>query len=78
MALMTVPETDHNAKSGLVVKNSGFSLHAGVAVKAHERDRLERICRYIARRAVIWNAEECQIEFFIDIRCRQAKKRLNC
>ena len=52
MVLKTVPETDHNAKSGLVVKNSGFSLHAGVAVKAHERDRLERICRYIARPAV--------------------------
>ena len=27
----------------------GFSLHAGVASKAHEREKLERICRYIAR-----------------------------
>ena len=24
----------------------GFSLHAGVASKAHEREKLERICRY--------------------------------
>jgi hypothetical protein len=27
----------------------GFSLHAGVAVNAHDRARLERLCRYIAR-----------------------------
>ena len=29
-----------------------LSLHAGVATKAHERDKLEKICRYIARPAV--------------------------
>jgi hypothetical protein len=52
MVLKSVPDGDHNAKSGLVVKNSGFSLHAGVATKADERAKLERICRYIARPAV--------------------------
>jgi hypothetical protein len=26
-----------------------FSLHAGVAAKAHERKKLERLCRYITR-----------------------------
>ncbi len=52
MVLRSVTDGDHNAKSGLVVKNSGFSLHAGVATKAHERDKLEKICRYIARPAV--------------------------
>ena len=26
---------------------AGFSLHAGVAVKASQRDKLERLCRYI-------------------------------
>ena len=31
---------------------AGFSLHAGVATKTHERDKLERLCRYIARPAV--------------------------
>jgi len=31
---------------------SGFSLHAGVATKAHDREKLERICRYIARPAI--------------------------
>ncbi len=52
MVLRSVPDGDHNAKSGLVVKNSGFSLHAGVATKAHERDKSEKICRYIERPAV--------------------------
>ena len=28
---------------------AGFSLHAGVAAKAIERDKLERLCRYICR-----------------------------
>jgi len=31
---------------------SGFSLHAGVATKANERAKLERLCRYITRPAV--------------------------
>ena len=51
-ALKSVTDGDHNSRLGLVAKNSGFSLHAGVSTKAHERDSLERICRYIARPAV--------------------------
>jgi hypothetical protein len=35
-----------------VGKLAGFSLHAGVAARAHEREKLERLCRYIARPAV--------------------------
>jgi len=35
-----------------VAKLAGFSLHAGVAAKAHQRDKVERLCRYIARPAV--------------------------
>jgi len=30
-------------------KVASFLLHAGVAAKAHERNKLERLCRYIAR-----------------------------
>ena len=30
----------------------GFSLHAGVRVDAHERQRLEQLCRYITRPAL--------------------------
>jgi hypothetical protein len=31
---------------------AGFSLHASVAVKVSEQNKLERICRYISRPAV--------------------------
>ena len=30
-----------------VAKVAGFSLHAGVAARADERKKLERLCRYI-------------------------------
>ena len=33
-------------------KVAGFSLHAGVAARADERSKLERLCRYISRPAV--------------------------
>ncbi len=35
-----------------VGKVAGFSLHAGVAAKAHERKKLERLCCYISRPAI--------------------------
>ena len=35
-----------------VGKVARFSLHAGVAARADERQKLERLCRYIARPAV--------------------------
>ncbi len=31
---------------------SGFSLHAGVAAQAHQRQKPERLCRYISCPAV--------------------------
>ena len=31
---------------------AGFSLHAGVSARASERDKIERLCRYIARPAL--------------------------
>lgn len=31
---------------------NGFSLHAGVFVDSHETEKLERLCRYIARPAI--------------------------
>jgi len=52
LVLKSVQDGDHNSRSGLVAKSSGFSLHAGVAAKADERDKLEKICRYIARPAI--------------------------
>jgi hypothetical protein len=38
--------------SDRVAKEVGFSLHAGVSAEAHQRDKLERLCRYICRPAV--------------------------
>lgn len=35
-----------------VAKTAGFSLHAGVSCEAHQREKRERLCRYIARPAV--------------------------
>jgi len=44
---------ERNAVDGFIVcETAGFSLHAGVATKANERTKLERLCRYITRPAV--------------------------
>ena len=32
-----------------VAEGSGFSLHAGIAAKASQRDKLEHLARYVAR-----------------------------
>lgn len=39
-------------ESDRVAKQAGFSLHAGVMAEPHQRDVLERLCRYISRPAV--------------------------
>lgn len=36
-------------RGSLCAEVDGFSLHAGVWVGAHDRERLEHLCRYIAR-----------------------------
>ena len=36
----------------LVSQQAGFSLHAGIACKSHQRKKLERLCRYITRPAI--------------------------
>jgi hypothetical protein len=51
--LQTLPVSDPEENyTDTVGKVAGFSLHAGVVAKAHERQKLERLCRYIARPAV--------------------------
>ncbi len=42
------PVKESKAGSSRVAKLAGFSLHAGVMAEAHQRDKLERLCRYIA------------------------------
>jgi hypothetical protein len=50
--LQTVPALEEDSENSKLAKTAGFSLHAGVAAKAHQRRKLERLCRYIARPAV--------------------------
>ena len=47
----TLPD-DAGPLEGDAGKVGGFSLHAGVAAEAHESQKLERLCRYIARPAI--------------------------
>ncbi len=49
--LQTLPASDEPVDGG-AGKVAGFSLHAGVAARADERKKLERLCRYISRPAV--------------------------
>jgi hypothetical protein len=51
--LQTLPPVDiDESHSGTVGQVAGFNLHAGVAARADQRRKLERLCRYIARPAV--------------------------
>ena len=49
--LQTLPACDETFDDG-VGKVAGFSLHAGVAARADQRQKLERLCRYISRPAI--------------------------
>ena len=46
------PQPEPSPDNTLVAKLNGFSLHAGVAARAHQRWKVERLCRYIARPAI--------------------------
>ena len=50
--LQTIPSWEDDDRFAQVAKESGFSLHVGVAAQAWERAKLERLCRYITRPAV--------------------------
>ena len=54
--LQTLPAVEEDDRYAQVAKESGFSLHAGVAALAWERDKLEKLCRYISRPAI---SEKC-------------------
>ena len=54
--LQTVPPSNAESSFSTRVANiAGFSLHAGVAAEAYQRDKLERLCRYVSRPAVSEN-----------------------
>ena len=50
--LQTLPARTDECDARQVANAAGFSLHAAVAAEADERQKLERVCRYIARPAV--------------------------
>ena len=53
LTLQTVPvRTEQRKGDDLITKQAGFSLHAGIACKSHQRTKLERLCRYITRPAI--------------------------
>ena len=52
LTLRTVAGRDEKTTAGLCAETHGFSLHAGVRCGAHQRKRLERLCRYITRPAI--------------------------
>lgn len=49
--MQTLPAKDEN-NYGHLAQIGGFGLHAGVFADTHQTDKLERLCRYIARPAV--------------------------
>ena len=51
--LQTIPpQPEPSPGHARVAKLNGFSLHAGVAARAHQRRKVERLCRYISRPAI--------------------------
>jgi hypothetical protein len=52
MTLQTLADYGDEQFTTRVANVAGFSMHAGVATGANERDKLERLCRYITRSAV--------------------------
>ncbi len=48
-SLQTLPPHTTQDSHAQLAKAPGFSLHAGVEARADQRDKLERLCRYISR-----------------------------
>ena len=48
----TVPAQSEPFASTLLAKQPGFSLHAATCCEANQRDKLEKLCRYITRPAI--------------------------
>ena len=52
LSLRAVAGRDEKTAAALCADAHGFSLHAGVRCGAHQRQELERLCRYITRPAI--------------------------
>jgi hypothetical protein len=53
LTLQTLQAVEADDRYAQVAKEAGLSLQAGVAAQAWERDKLERLCRYISKPAVL-------------------------
>jgi hypothetical protein len=49
LTLYSVPPIEEGPNNPLTARRAGFSMHAATVCEAHQRSRLERLCRYIAR-----------------------------
>jgi len=49
LTLYSVPPLDEMPNNPLLARLAEFSLHAATVCEAHQRSRLERLCRYITR-----------------------------
>jgi hypothetical protein len=49
--LRAVPAQPDTIGSTLLAKQPGFSLHAAICFEPPQRDKLEKLCRYIIRQA---------------------------
>ena len=49
LTLQVMGAGEKNSENKFLAKYSGFSLHGGIVCQAHERKKLERVCRYISR-----------------------------
>jgi hypothetical protein len=49
LTLYSVPPVEEAPHNPLLARLAGFSLHAATVCEAHQRSRLERLCRYITR-----------------------------
>jgi hypothetical protein len=49
LTLYSVPPLEDEPSIPLLAQMYGFSLHAGTVCEAHQRSKLERLCRYITR-----------------------------
>jgi hypothetical protein len=52
LILRSVPARPEPFASTLLAKQPGFSLHAATCCEASQRDKLEKLCRYITRPAI--------------------------
>ena len=59
LSLQTLPSRPTQSTQALCANAHGFSLHAAVRCRAHQRKQLERLCRYITRPAMANERLKC-------------------